>query len=534
MPTINVPGVPASRKTPGFYFSVLLGGAATSSIDVPRKVLILANKITSNLTAASPSYTVVAGTLATATPTQIGSADDALTYAGQGSEAHRMAMRVFEQYPDADVTLCLVAESGGVRASAVYTFATTATAAFTVRFRLNGKTIDVAVASGDTATVIATNCATAILNQPDLPVTAQFSVGALTITAKHPGPRGNDLVTSAAFVNSSGVETNITTGSTTSPGATTGILSGVTTVESTYFLSNGTTADDCTSALAALTSRTYHRYVSAARDATQLDLIVGQMNAMAIATSQMRQQAVAGSPASSGTATTLATGRNAAREQIVWHYNSPVSAEEVAAQVCAARLAGDSVSGGTLIGEADDPGANLDGLLLHGILPQPYAAEQPTPTEIENALNNGLTPLAPASGGRTSVVRSVTSRSLANSQPNYSVLDTTVPTVLDFVADDLQTDLATFFHGYKLAPDNTDGSPPRAPSVTTPNLIRDRIKFKLKQYEGDMAIVQNVDAHDSLLKVVLSATPGRVDCEIPVESIAGLHILAGNVRQVSL
>lgn len=532
MTTISVPGVPTSRKTPGFYFSVLLGGAATSSLDVPRKILIIANKITSNLTAASPSYTVTAGTLATATPTQLGSADDALTYAGQGSEAHRMARRIFEQYPDADVSLVLVAESGGVRASAVYTFATTATVAYTVRFRLNRKTIDVAVAVGDTATVIATNCATAILAQPDLPVTAQFSAGALTLTAKHPGPRGNDLVTSAAFVASTGVETNITTSSTTSPGATTGILSGQTTVESTYFLSGGTTADDCTAALAALTSTVYHRYVCAARDATQLDLVVTQLNAMAVATSQLRQQAVTCSPATSGTATTLATGRNAARLQIVWHYNSPLSCEEVAAQVCAARLAGDSVAGGTLGGEADDPSANLDGLILASVLPQPYAAEQPTPTEIENALNNGLTPLAPSSGGRTSVVRSITSRSLANSQPNYSVLDTSVPTILDFVADDLQADASTFFHGYKLAPDSGDGSPPKQTNVTTPRYVRARFLFKLKTYESS-AIVQNVDLHAALLKVVMSATAGRLDCEIPVDPGNGLHILAGNVRQVA-
>lgn len=533
MPTVNVAGLPASRKTPGIYLNVILGGAATSAGDAPRKIVILANKITSSLTGASPSFTVPAGTLAAATPTAVGSPDDVATYAGLGSEAHRMARRVFAQYPEADVTLCLVAESGGAKASAVYTFATTATAAYTVRFRLNGRQIDVAVSVGDTATVIATNCAAAVLALPQLPVTAQFSAGVLTLTAKHPGPRGNDLVTSAAFVDSSGRETNITTSSTASPGATTCTLSGVTTVEGTYFLSGGTTADDATNALAALASKTYHRYVPAHRDATNLDLIDAQLDAMAGVTSQMRQQAVACTPAASGAATTLAVGRNAKRLQLVWHYNSPLAPEEVAAQVCAARLIGDGQAGGALDGEATDPAANLDGLLLRDVVPQPNVAEQPTPIEVESALNNGLTVLVPSAGGRCAVARSITTCSLINSQPNYSVLDTSVPTILDYVADDLQADLAATFKGCKLAPDSTDGSPPKQPGVATPSYVKARIRTKLKGYEQDAAILQNVDAHAALLQVVLDATPGRLDAEIPADPMPGLHILGGNVRQVA-
>jgi phage tail sheath gpL-like len=530
--TVVVPGLSSARKTPGFYINTAFGGVPTAASEVPRRIVILANKITTTLTNSAPSFSVTAGTLAAATPTQIYSADDALTYAGQGSEAHLMAKRIFEQMPDADVSLCLVAEAGSA-ATGVLTFATTATSAFTVRFRLDGKTIDVAVASGDTATVIATACANALLDEPDLPLTAQFAVGALTLTAKNTGLRGNNLVVDAAFVDGNGRETRIGTSGTSSSGATTGIWTGVTTTESTFTLSGGATQDTLTAALAALTSTTYHRYVAASIDGTALDALVAHLNSLAGVLTQRRSQAIVCSPAASGTAITLATGRNAELLQIVWHYNSPLAPPEVAAQVCAMRLAGDSAAGGTLVGEAQDPGANLDGCILASVPPQQFAAEQPTATEIESALNNGLTPLVPASAGRTAVVRSITTRSLANGQPNYSVLDTSTVTIGHYVADDLQADLATVFRGKKIRADSANGAPPRAPNVVTPSIIRGRIAFKLFQYQDDLGIIENVDAYLPNLVVAMSATAGRVDCEIPFDPGNGLHIIGANLRQVA-
>jgi phage tail sheath gpL-like len=533
MPTVTIAGLPASHKTPGFYFAVLLGGVATSAADAPLKVAILAPKVTTTLTNTAPSFSVTAGTLADATPTPVYSPDDARTYAGQGSDAHLAAQAVFAAMPDADVTLCLVAESGGTAASAVLTFATNASAAYTVRFKLNGKTIEVAVASGDTPTVIATACANAILDEPDLPVIAQFAVGALTLTAKHPGPRGNQLVVEAAFVNAAGIETRITSSSTTSPGATTGIWSGVTTTEATYALAGGATAESVVAALAALGSATYDRYVVAHNDATNLDLVVAQLDLLAGVTQQRLQQAVCCSPAASGAAITLAVARNAARLQTVWHYNTPLSPVQVAGQVAAARLAGDNAAGGTLAGEATDPSTNLDGIVLATVPPQHHVAERPTPNEIRDALNNGLTPLEPAPAGRTAIVRSITTRSLAAGQPNYSVLDTSVVSILDAVARELRADLSTVFRGKKIRPDTADGAPPKAPNVVTPRMIRSRILFKLTQFEQDNGWIENVALHAPLLVVVMSATAGRVDCEIPVDPGSGLHILGANVRQVA-
>ena len=61
--------------------------------------------------------------------------------------------------------------------------------------------------------------------------------------------------------------------------------------------------------------------------------------------------------------------------------------------------------------------------------------------------------------------------------------------------------------------------------------MRARFAQRLKEME-ESAILVDVDANLSLLVVEASATPGRLDCEIPAEVIPGLHIIAGNVRQL--
>jgi phage tail sheath gpL-like len=534
--SINVLGLANSRKTPGVYLAVILGGLASSAGSQVKKILVMGNKITTALTGASPAFTIPAN----ASPADILSPDEAITHFGQGSEAHRMIKRIFEQFPDATVTAVTSAESGGAKATGVLTFAATATAAFTVRFRLGDKVIDVPVASAAIGSAIAEDCAEAILAEPDLGMTAQYQAvyadGTLTLTAKHTGPRGNLQVIYAAFVNSAGVETPITTASTISPGATTtGILSGVATLESSYYLSGGTTQDSFALALASVASLKFDRYAVACSDAANLDLVAAQMDSMAGVTSQKRQQYVAACNVTLGDAITLARGRNDKRGQIAWAYNSLTPPEEIAAQVAAGRLIGDAFAGGSLVGEATDPACNLDGLELRSVLAQVFVAERPTSTEIESALGNGLTVLEPsgANPGKMAVVRSITSCCLdSNSQPNFANLDTTTVTVPDYVADDLQGDLAAVYHGKKVKADTSDGAPPLSPSVVTPNCIRDRIAFKLKGYE-EAAIISDVDANMSLLAVALSSTvAGRVDCEIPCEPTQGLHICAGNVRQV--
>jgi len=527
-------GLSASRKTPGIYLAVILGGAGTSSGLAPKTMLLMGNLIGTAITGSAPTLSVAAGTMAAATPTFCASADDAGILAGRGSELHTMAIAAFAQYPDATLYLDGVADGGGTAASLVCTFATTATAAYTVRIFACGQSIDVPVALGDTATVIATAVADAINDVDTLPFTAQFSTGAVTMTAKHTGPRGNTLTCAFAFITAAGTQINVTTSSTSSGAGTTGTLSGGTQESGEYFFSGGATEDSFVNAIAAVATTKYDRIVASCIDATNLGRLSTHLDSLAGVTSQKRQQGVVGSIASLSAATTLATGQNKSRLQMVWHYNSRLPPWIVAAQVAAARLIGDSVAGGLLVGEATDPAANLDGLELASIIVQNTVADRPTSTEIESALNNGLTPLAPSANrpGFALVARSITTRSLSAGVPNYAVLDTSNVTICDHVADGLNSTLASTYAGFKLAPNSADGLPPRTERVTTPDLIRAVIARELALYE-EAGVIIDVAANLSTLSCVASTTPGRVDCVIPCEPIPGLHILGGDVRQLS-
>lgn len=535
---ISVAGVSASRKTPGINFNVILGGPGTSAGAATKRIVLLGNMLATALTNSSPTFSVAAGT---ATPEEVvfvASESDAKALFGQGSELHRMAARVFEQYPDAAVYACPVAQVSGTKASGVLTFATSAGAAFTVRLKLCGQVIDVGIASGDTATAIAAAVADAINDAADLPFTAQNSSGVVTVTAKHDGPRGNWLIVDAYFVpNGSTIETRITTSSTTSPGAsTTGIWSSTGALGGEITLTSGATQDSFANALTAIDPQKWDRIVGACVEATNIGRILTQVDNDAGPTVQQREQVVVGTSDTLANATTLATGRNSSRCQVVWHHASPIPPWECAAQVCAGRLAGDASAGGVLVGEASDCAANLDGLELATLVSQRVVADQPTATEIESALNNGLAVLAPSGArpGRVALVRSITSRSLASGVPNYAVIDTAYVCQVDDCADDLQSYLTSLLRGAKLGADGADGNPAaRVANVTTPSIIRSAISARLKYREAN-GWMRDVDANASLL--VVEADPvvsGRVNCEIPCEPITGLHNVAGNVRQLA-
>lgn len=531
--TINVAGLLPTRRTPGAYFQVILGGKGTSAGVQPVRLLIAGNKITTALTGSAPNFSVAAGTQADAAPIRIYSADEAATYFGSGSELHRMALVVFAQFPSVELWAVSTAEAGTL-ASAVCTFVANATDAFTVRVMCRDSVIDVPVASGDTPTVIATAVANAILDRNDLPFTAQFALGVLTITAKHLGPRGNTLAFAMYFVPSSGLPIKITTSSTSSGAGTTATLSAVAALGGVYTLSGGATQDNATNALNAIAGITFHRQAWAHLDSTNGPLIAAQVLSRASIPAQRRQQVVFGATSSvSGVVGIATTILNNPRVQLAWHYASITPPEEIAAQVAAARLAGDAALGGEQLGEIAYPAANLDGMLLATIKQQLDVADLPEDNEVEAALAGGVTPLVPADGQRVCIARSVTTRTLYLGEPNYGVDDTCKVTVPDYCADDSRAQFNVDFKAKKLIPEPEDGEEIENNNLVHKGIVRAWFKDRLKFYERQGIIVK-VDEHDDELVIEENAqVEGRLDGEIPTVPTPDFHQFGGNVRQLS-
>lgn len=529
---IVVGGVPASRKLPGTAFNVVFGGSPSGAGTQAKKILCVGNMIAANITGASPSFTRTAGVSAVETVYQPSGADDADARFGKGSELARMVRRAFEVAADAQVYAIAPAESGGTAASQTLTFATNATSSATLRLYLAGKTIEVALngTSGSpvTPTAFATSVATAINAEDQTPYTAQYALGVVTVTAVHKGPRGNKLEFRAAWVRSSdNVEVEITGSAIASGTGMTGQLGA-----GTGTLGSGATVDSLTNTLAQIVASKYDRIVVAAQDATAIDALLAQLDTQAGPTVQIRQQAVYLLDDTVANNNSFAIARNDARGQCASVKDSPLPPPEVAVLIAAGRLYGDGTANGRAVGEASDPACNLDGLQLKGSLIPRKRTSDYTTSELESGLNNGVSVLRPSSlnPGSLELVRSVTSLSVIASQQNYSVLDTSAVTGVDYVADDLQAYLLTLYRNYKLV---SDGVSPLPSMTVTPSIIRNTIIARLREHEL-AGVVRDVTEHLAAVQVVEDGgVPGRVNCEIPAEIVPGLHIIAANVRQLT-
>jgi phage tail sheath gpL-like len=237
------------------------------------------------------------------------------------------------------------------------------------------------------------------------------------------------------------------------------------------------------------------------------------VNACAAPLEGRRQQLVAACVDTLANAVTLATGVNAARCQIGWHYNGYDTTGQIAASIAARRSLEESI----------DPAAPFSanhGSLLGRLRPQPVIADRPLMSEVNTALNGGLTPVLPLADGTCAIARGVTSRSQDTSgAPNYAVFDTAKVTAPDFLADQLQTAWPGFVRvNKKLSTDpRFDESP--VPNVATAKSIRAWIFEQEKALEND-GVIENVDTNFANTTVVITGSPagratGRLPCDVP-------------------
>lgn len=533
--TIVVSGLPSSRKTPGTYLALIFGGPGTSAGAGTQRELLLGNMIPTAVTGASPAFSVAAGTAALATPVQLFSEQDAINYFGRGSELHLMAKAAFDEAPDLALWACAVGTAGGA-ANAAQTLALTGTAPtadLTVTLYCDGQKIELVVAKSTTTTAAAAAIAAAINNAADLPVTAQNSTGTVTFTAKTPGARGNAIR----------VRVDVLDGTTLSK-LRTGSLAA--TVAGTVFTlgaqnlaaGSGTETTTFATALAAIAAQRWHRVACSIVDATNIAAAIALATTKAGPTQMLWEQLLFACTEDFTTATVgaqaLANGANFGRAQILWHRQSDRAAGIIAAQAAAGRLMGDAAVGGTTDGETSDPATNLDGLQLATIPVQESIADQPLPTEIETALNYGVTPLVPSASrpGYVEIARSITTRFKDDSgATNYAVLDTSEVTVIDACSDEIRTDAQVAFRKTKLVDDDPTGKLPEIPRAVTPSAVKSWLMAKIQSFASRGWII-NVATHASKLAVVRDAAArGRLNAEIPIEPAPGFHILGANVRQ---
>lgn len=477
--------IPTSKKTPGIFIDVALGVGPRSALDAPIKVILTGNKTT-------------AGTATVTKVVEVSSVDDARTLFGAGSELFLMARAAFRVNPSVRLYAIPIAESAGTAASATITITGTATAAGSILVDVLGERIEVAVASGDAQDTIAANVELAIDKMTDWPVTASVATNVVTVTAKLKGPRGNFVSLRASST-----------------------AAGVTAAASAAYLGSGATSDDPQAALDEIAPERFHLIVAPYQDSTQLTKYRTHVNTTAAPEIGKRQRFVAASIDTLANTKTVSDALNAKRLTLGWHYN----ADDTPAMLGAA------YAGRIAAAEGRTRAKNMDGTAMPYIKPQASLADRPLGTEIDSALDSGITPFSVTTAGEVFIVRPITNyHQDASNNPDYGVLDLSKVAVSDFLADDIEVFFASEFAGYLIAPDDPEGDAP-PPGVLTPSMGRDAIYARLKLYEN--TLITDVDASAPNILVEIAASPaGRLNGSIPINVIEQFHQGAFQLRQV--
>jgi phage tail sheath gpL-like len=525
---ISILGVD-NNSLPGVYVQTLFAQGQSSIGNTPYPVLLLGNPIsTGTVTSAQDGYQVfgpdtVVGML---------SAQDAITLFGAGSPLALMVSDFLRVNPSTPLYAMPIAQaSGGTAASVTFTVAGPASANGTIRLAVGADApVDTAVSNGDTATIIATNIVLNCNSNVNLPVTATSTAGALTLTAKAVGARGNWLTAGIKVLN----------------GATGVTLNSLLYVKQAN-LTGGAGSDNLgyTTAINSLISqgvRYYYVVPEAGADSVDSTQFVNLQQNFIDPLSQpvigLRQVMIGGSvdtltnteTVTSGASSPPTGGVNDPRVSVSWLNGSDVPPSRIAARVAAAVSLFQTPP-------LSSQGINFDSFGLDSVsqpfwnIPAPLNGAAPSVAVMKAAIMNGITPIRVLRGGNTCIVKLVTTRCNNGVSYDFRIQDEGKVQIIDFFGDDLQVLLSQTYPRKLVAADPPQGAPPPGPNVVTPSMVQDTVIELLQQY-GTAGLIDAPSTISGLV-VQLNPSPGRIDIMIPMFTGQPLHIFGVALNQVA-
>jgi phage tail sheath gpL-like len=512
---ITLVGIGTNFAVPGVYAQINFAAGPSGPASGPRNILVFGNKAaagtaTNNTVVYGPDTAVTCQTEA-----------DVIQLFGAGSHHHRMALRLWAVLGNVSpigIYFISVTPSAGASAATTCVITGTATSVGTLRFWVVDQFVDTSINVGDTATVIGANVAASINGQFRWPVTAASVTGTITITAVVPGLEGNWIKAQAQIL---------------VPAAT---ITTTATLTANTLLTGGTTADTVATALTTILPTRYYYIISHDSDATNNGLIATQINAQAAPTTGIRQRQFLGSADTIANEITLATGLNNPRVELQSAIGTDLTPMEIAANN-AALYALFEASGST-----NGPGRHNWSLFPSRPGDSNYWTLLPTRsggsaaltlTQIQSALNNGITPLALINNGTTvQLIKRITTRSLNGAVQDYRVRDAHRVSIPDWWADDASALTTNNYGGLDLVADPQEGQP-FPPNCVSPALWGGSLKSLVIQY-GNAGQLKNVSAILAAMITQKEVTPpNRMSNLTPLQCIDLFDIGAILVQQVA-
>ena len=458
--------IPSGVRKPGVYMEFNTANAVSTLPANAQKMLIIAQRL-------------AAGSVAALVPTQVFSATDAANYFGSGSIAHKMVQTAIAENPYLDLTVCALDDAVGTAAAGTVTIAGPATGPGVLDLSIGNRTIEVAIATADTATVIAASLLAAVTAIPDLPVIATVLAGVLTVTARNLGTVGNQIDLSAT---------------TTAAGMTATVVA----------MANGAVDPDIATALAKVFPSQYDKIATSFIDQTSLTVLRTHLESVSGPLEQRPGCGIYTLDSSLASATTLAGQVNEGRLVGALLRGTRSPAYEIIAAIAAVWCS------------EPDPARPLNGLPLRTIA-APDIVFRLSRTEQESCLANGVTPLEVGADGTVQIVRLITTYTKnAQGIADVSLLDATTITSLDYTRRAVRERIALRFPRSKISVKRK-----------TPQRVRGQILDVLHKLET-LEILDNVDLYkDQLIVEKDLQNVGQLNARIPANVVPGLHVFAG-------
>jgi phage tail sheath gpL-like len=435
-----------------------------------------------------------AGTQAELQPFVATTADQVRKKAGAGSQAHLMAKALFNNNRITKTTFVLQDDSGsGTNHTKTITMVGTTTEAGGFAVYIGGYRVQVAVASGDNQTAIASAIDAAItLIEDEIPFTSGASAGVVTLTAKNAGTVANDI----------DVRVNYYAGEELPAGFTVAIATGIT----------GANDPDISDVWPVLGDTHYTVWAVGHNDAANIGLLNTELDDRAGSLRSQGAVVLLGKSDTHANLLTFGSGVNNKRTSYCGAYLSPSPTYEWAA----------AAAGAVVESTRNDPARPLQTLPLKGILP-PAEADRFTLVERDLLLNDGIATHTVSADGTVRIERQITSfQTNEAGAPSTAFLDIETPLTLEYLRYDFRVQILNKYPRHKLAADGTKFGAGQA--ILTPKLGRAEAINIARGWET-IGLVEGIDqfVEDLIVERNLS-DPNRLDFLLPPDLVNGARV----------
>lgn len=419
---------------------------------------------------------------------------------GRGS----MIARMVEAYRKVDsfgqLVVIPVADGSGTAATGKVTCTGTAAEAGTISLYIGSDRVQVAVTEKMTAENAAKAIADAIALNKDLPVTAQASTGAVTLTAKNKGTLGNDIILAVNLRGAINGEKDV-------------MGLGVE-IEK---MSKGATDPDLSVAIDAMGDEQYDFIGMPYCEAATLDKLAEKMNDTSGRWSPFQMifgHVYSAKRGDVNTLTTFGKNRNNQHETVV---GIEPSLPTHTAEVLAAYVARTSVF------ISADPARPTQTGVLTGVMASP-AGSRFVQNERQTLLENGIATLT-TTVGSVMIERAITTyQKNAYGDADASYLDSETLHTSAYVIRQMKSIITSKYGRHKLANDGTRFGAGQA--IVTPSVIRGELIALYRRLELE-GIVENADLFKKYLIVERNINnPNRLDVLFPPDYVNQLRIFA--------